>query len=67
MHIGIRRNMECWLIQKLINLLSEMTIESKIVNSKRLAKMQIDHQKLMEAKDYINIDCLGIRTADMAD
>lgn len=44
-----------------------MTIESKIVNSKRLAKMQIDHQKLMEAKDYINIDCLGIRTADMAD
>lgn len=67
MHIGIRRNMECWLIQKLINLLSEMTIESKNRQLEATGKMQIDHQKLMEAKDYINIDCLGIRTADMAD
>ena len=50
MHIGIRRNMECWLIQKLINLLSEMTIESKNRQLEATGKMQIDYQKLMEAK-----------------
>ena len=44
-----------------------MTIESKNRQLEATGKMQIDHQKLMEAKGYINIDCLGIRTADMAD
>ena len=29
MHIGIRRSMECWLMQKLINRSSEMIIERK--------------------------------------